>query len=481
MKIKSTLVTLAALHCYSISSYAQEKAQTLTGPYLGQTPPHMTAKVFAPGIVSTPDWGDAGNFSQDMNKLYITRWRTKDGKRERQYLVYKNINDQWQKEVLPAGQRNPYHAPDGKTVFIGKKYKEMTKDGWSELKSLGPDFEKYRIMSLSASAHGALIIDEVGTNGNGLLRYSRMVNGKYEAPKAFGKEINTGTWNAHPFIAPDESYIMWNGVRESGFGSSDLYISFRNNDGSWGEAINLGDKVNTAAEEGGPRMTPDGKFLFFERVITPTDKNKKPHSDTFWIDASFINDLRPKDSQPQAITIKYTQKPALLDGRCGGDEWDAATKLSLPAQVTLYFMHDYDYFYICAAGKKEDYAVIDLMIENNTTGAPHRFHLSAQMGETILKNDKWESAADKWDLRDYAGFWVPYAGLEDQQNRKNPRFQRGTHRQVQIARKKFPGNNWNMMVNVSGVRLNGENTAVSYPENGAQKIKTTWAPFTFSK
>jgi len=110
----------------------------------------------------------------------------------------------------------------------------------------------------------------------------------------FSKVINTGTMNAHPFIAPDESYIMWDGERESGYGDSDLYISYRQKDGLWGEAINLSDKINTDAEEGGARITSDGKYFFFERVVTPAIGDAFPDVDTFWVDAQFIEDLRPK-------------------------------------------------------------------------------------------------------------------------------------------------------------------------------------------
>lgn len=151
-------------------------------------------------------------------------------------------------------------------------------------------------MGLTASTKGTLVFDEVGTNGNGVLRYSQLVDGKRQAPKPFGKEINTGTWNAHPFIAPDESYIVWDGERESGYGSSDVYISFRQGDGSWGTTINLGEEINTEAEEGGPRITPDGKYLFFNRMVTPAtyDANAESQSDLFWVDARVIEHLRPK-------------------------------------------------------------------------------------------------------------------------------------------------------------------------------------------
>jgi hypothetical protein len=47
----------------------------------------------------------------------------------------------------------------------------------------------------------------------------------------------------------------------SGYG--DLYVRFRNPDGSWGEAVNLGDTINTPAANFCPMVTPDGKNIFY--------------------------------------------------------------------------------------------------------------------------------------------------------------------------------------------------------------------------
>lgn len=185
-------------------------------------------------------------------------------------------------------------------------------------------------------------------------------------------------------------------------------------------------------------------------------------------------------SAAETIIINETSKPALLDGRCGGDEWDAATKVELPAQASFYVMHDQEYFYICVKATAEDYTVLDLYIEHPETGELHKFHLSAQMGEGILRNNEWEPASAKWDLKGYAGFWVPYSGLEDPENRKNPRFARGTHRQVQISRKKFPGDTWTMMIGVSGIRREGERVEIAYPEKAVGTDKSTWRNFSFS-
>lgn len=184
----------------------------------------------------------------------------------------------------------------------------------------------------------------------------------------------------------------------------------------------------------------------------------------------------------EAIAINPTNKAALLDGHCGNDEWEAATKIELPAEASIYLMHDKDSFYICAKGKAEDYAVLDLYIEHAETGRLHKFHLSAQMGESVNTEEGWENVSGKWDLKDYAGFWVPYSGLEDVENRKGPKFERGTHRQIQVLRKKFAGNTWNMMFGVSAISHEGNSGAEFFcPENAVGNDKSTWGKFSFSE
>ena len=184
---------------------------------------------------------------------------------------------------------------------------------------------------------------------------------------------------------------------------------------------------------------------------------------------------------PKTTFINSTNKTVLLDGRCGNDEWEDATKIDLPAGASIYLMHDTEYFYFGAKGKAEDFTILDLYIENVETGKLHKFHLSAQMGESMLTEDGWKPVSGKWELKDYAGFWVPYNGLEDVEKRIGPKFASGTHRQMQISRKKFPGNTWKMMVGLGGIRQEGEGGRIFYPENGVGDDKSTWGEFSFSK
>lgn len=145
-------------------------------------------------------------------------------------------------------------------------------------------------MRLSSSSNETFYFDEFKKDLTGSIRYSRKVNGQYEEPKLLSETVNSGQ-SFHPFIAPDESYIIFDSKRESGYGDSDLYISHKKKDGSWGEAINLGNEINTKAWEAAANVTPDGKYIFFNRNI---GSKSYENVDIYWVSAQFIEDLRPR-------------------------------------------------------------------------------------------------------------------------------------------------------------------------------------------
>ena len=293
--ISPSIILLLSSMMLGKISHAQDELPILDGPYLGQTPPSLTPEIFAPGLVSTEQRDGSGFFTPDMKEFYFTR---KSDKENIWSLIgYKFENNRWHKASVVPRVGRPIMSTDGKTMHLGKQYIERIGDGWSEIKSLGSPYEEIRIMRLMSSSKGTYVLDEGTRDGNGVLRYSRLIDGKRESPMPFGKEINTGKWNAHPFIAPDESYIVWDGERDGGFGDNDLFISFRQLDGSWGEAINMGDKINTEAPENGAGVTPDGKYLFFNRNTGVGEVNKNAgvgDGDLYWVDAQIIENLRPK-------------------------------------------------------------------------------------------------------------------------------------------------------------------------------------------
>lgn len=280
-----SVILLLSVLTLSNKSHSQDTFSAPVGPYIGQKPPGLTPEVFAPGIVSTEihEWG--GSFTPDMHAFYFSRKNRKSGMVSR--IVFKFENNRWHESEVEAGMSGNI-SPDGKTMLLGNQYRERTDDGWSEQKSLGSAFEDFDIMRITASSTGTYVFDEFAKDGNFVLRYSRLINGEREAPKPLSKAINSGEQNVHPFIAPDESYILWDSKRDDGYGDSDIYVSFRQQDGAWGPATNLGDKVNTNTSQRGGYVTPDGKYLFFN---SPDDQG---NGDIFWVDAQIIETLRPK-------------------------------------------------------------------------------------------------------------------------------------------------------------------------------------------
>ncbi|WP_298516220.1 hypothetical protein [uncultured Kordia sp.] len=289
------VVSIGILYLEACTTTKENKAAAIANPYLGQKPPSLTPEPFAPGIVTTNAWEYGGTFTPDLKEFYFIR-EVKDevNQKKMEFVVFQYNNKEWQETVISPRVGQPFISPDGNTMHLGRRYKERTETGdWSALKKLDSSFLDIQIMRLTASAKGTYVFDEVGMpDGDGIIRYSRYIDGKREKPKSFGKEINTGRMNAHPFIAPDESYLIWDGRRDGGFGSSDIYISFRQQDGSWGEAINFGNTINTDGWEAGASVTPDGKYLFFNRNTTPSNYD---NIDIFWVDAQIIETLRPKE------------------------------------------------------------------------------------------------------------------------------------------------------------------------------------------
>jgi hypothetical protein len=278
-----TFITLSLfIITISSKSYGHDKSPALEGPYVGQKLPGLTPKIFAPSGRSPERRDHSGFFSPDMKEFYFTR-RSNTTKKW-SLIVFKSKGNQWRESLVGPRVGRPIFTPDGNTMHLGKSYMERTEAGWSEIKSLGSPFNDFRIMRLMSSANGTYYFDEASESGP--IRYSRLIDGQHEKPKAVN--IDFGDWTAHPFIAPDESYLIWDEQGKNGNGGADLFISFRQKDGSWGAAINMGDTINTIANENGATVTPDGKYLFFNRYIN------NENAGMYWVDAQIIETLRPK-------------------------------------------------------------------------------------------------------------------------------------------------------------------------------------------
>ena len=146
---------------------------------------------------------------------------------------------------------------------------------------------------------------------------SRLVNGKYVESEKLPQTVNGDGNPYNSCIAPDESYLLaCVGGRSDNLtpGFTDYYVYFRTKDDRWSKAVRLGDKVNRPDQNAiSPFVSPDGKYLFFAATWrAENDSREKMEltygylqeyycspqnslSDIYWIDVSFIEELRPEE------------------------------------------------------------------------------------------------------------------------------------------------------------------------------------------
>jgi hypothetical protein len=312
----------------------------LKGPYLGMNPPGDVPELFAPGVVSDVFWEHSGAvFSPDGKELF---WSVaiNEGRTPRIVVILHMQQEDglWTRPELAPFNRATYNhvnsiSPDGQRLyFFSSSHEEpsmawiveKTEIGWGEPEAL----------RLNTIDHPDTVVNEVhearsGTlyfsgplatlpGGRGIVR-SRLKDGKYQDYESLGRHVNSPHSdrfpNHSPTVDPDERFVVFASNRPGGFGEYDLYVSFRQPDGTWGPAQNLGPEINTVGTSTSwPQLSPDGRFLFFVSSSRPlADFAEKDYSyvqlkqiqqsimngwgNIYWVSTSFVDELKPAEGR----------------------------------------------------------------------------------------------------------------------------------------------------------------------------------------
>jgi len=266
------------------------------GKYFGQEPPGSKAKVFAPGIVSTMEGFEfAGVFTPENTEYFFTQRGLGFGQRVR----YSKLNNgKWSEPdfapfTYDCFEFEPGISPDGEELYYGSRrpiendgeinnrteiWKVTKKGNWKDPVYIGSD-----MMYVNVSANKTLYTTSLRNNMWGIIK-REFENGKFGEFISLGDSINYMPGTAHPYIAPDESYIIFDAQPKEYGENGALFISFKKDDGTWTKAKAFGDEINF-----GQIMTAwvshDQKYLFFNSIVDG-------YSDIYWIDASVINRIK---------------------------------------------------------------------------------------------------------------------------------------------------------------------------------------------
>ena len=316
----------------------QNDFQKLTGSYLGQKLPGMTPELFAPGILSTVAHEHSSpSFSPGGKEVYYSV--IYPGTRLEVIMFRKVEGGIWSEpEVAPFSGRfregGPVFSRYGSKLFYysmrplieGEKpsqmdlwYVERKEDSWSNPQNLGPKVNSTNMeMTLSVAENGNLYFSVKDSINDHTLYVAEYINGSYTKARSCGKLVESNYTEWCPYIAPDESYMIFAGYKTGGKEDNDLYIVFKEDDGSWSDAVNMGESINTEYQEQFPRVSNDGKYLFFtsnrlninrrfsnyysydepltyKKIQNIMNEPGNGRSDIYWVDAKIIEELRPKE------------------------------------------------------------------------------------------------------------------------------------------------------------------------------------------
>lgn len=267
------------------------------GPYLGQKPPGVVPKVFAPGFISTEAEEYHICFSPDGKEIYFSRYTAADDSNT--LWVTRQVDGGWTSPVkaeftgpyfnieafITRDNRSMYFVSQRGSSSIAIWTMTRTANGWGAPVKLGQPFSNATKMGPTLSENGNLYFTEV-VNDLGRFFLARKVGGAFASPVPLPATINAFGSTDHAFVAPDESYLVFDAAPDAPASrDKSIYVSFKDPGGNWLQPQALNRDVNATRREYCPTISPDGKYLFFARRNGEND-------DIWWVDARVVFDLK---------------------------------------------------------------------------------------------------------------------------------------------------------------------------------------------
>lgn len=249
--------------------------------YYGLSKPNTTPLDFNPSIL---DLNGSFKFNVDLkncNEIYFT---TIDNEENIYFSTMKN--ESWSQPKIASfsnpkyGDADPFLTKEGNRIyFISKRpthptdkkldwniwYADRKNDAWSSPKTLpepvnSAEYDEY-FFSISDKDNAYFSSNRPGGEGSfDIYTIKLLANDKFSAPKNVGQPLSTEKYEFDPYIAPDESYILFS-INENG--NSSLYYSLQPQQNKWTKPQRLGDQINITNQDFAPSLSPDGKYIFY--------------------------------------------------------------------------------------------------------------------------------------------------------------------------------------------------------------------------
>jgi ankyrin repeat protein len=293
--------TSALLRTYG-AKVAQPEFVKLQGPYFGQDSPGDEPTLFAADVVSSSRFKHGSlTFSPDgLEAFWVSEYAFADSGYSIGGILTSHVEDgYWTVPKLAPfsrvglGDDVPFFHPDGKRLYflsrrmedsvsLGRSHRlwfiEKTSSGWSSPKVIQNDWGGHGLYwQFSIAANGNLYFSspDRGGLGSGDIWVAKFSGNDWLPPEPLGAPVNSAEMEMSPYIAPDESYLIFSG-------SNGLRISRRSADGQWMAPVEIVSPSGKRIKGICPNLSADGKYLFLNGPQTGK-------ADIYWISGKVLD------------------------------------------------------------------------------------------------------------------------------------------------------------------------------------------------
>ncbi len=174
-------------------------------------------------------------------------------------------------ERLYFTRKNPRNA---QTIDQSQDYEEdfyiahKADSAWTEAVNLGPPINSHgNEGALNISPDGKYLFFAACNREDGFgscdIYWAKRIGNGWSEPVNLGPVVNSPQWDSQPSFSSDGKTLYFASKRPGGKGSSDIWKTELQPGDQWSNPVNLGDSINTKAEEMAPFIHPDDQTLYF--------------------------------------------------------------------------------------------------------------------------------------------------------------------------------------------------------------------------
>ncbi len=244
-------------------------------------------KMVGPGVISTGAFEGHASITPDGTELYFAIYNNDHSYSTIAYA--RKTGESWaEPKIAPfSGQYrdgSPALSPDGNTLFFSSNRPvsgttinasndlwivKRENNSWQKPIHLPQINSEKNDFSPSIDREGNLYFcsNRSGGYGDMDVYVSKFENGTYRPPALLKENINSKYHEGNVGVSPDGNLLFVMVQHKPGdFGYDDIHYSKKVN-GDWTPLKNVGDIINTYTYDFSPKVSPDGKTLYFSSRI----------------------------------------------------------------------------------------------------------------------------------------------------------------------------------------------------------------------